>query len=144
MSSNIQNDLRFLQVMILLTDGNQTGTDLVPNQTPLVDAIQPIKDLDVKVIAIGIGSVDIEQLRTLVTDNDDILQPSNFTELLKYVKKTIGISCRGMSIYSRKCTAKCSLLCLIKERCFLCSPWCPPKQLKDFFVRLQFLHQFRQ
>ena len=39
--------------MVLLTDGNQTGFDLVPDQTPLVDAIQPIKDLGVKIIAIG-------------------------------------------------------------------------------------------
>ena len=50
----------FFQVMVLLTDGNQTGFDLVPDQTPLVDAIQPIKDLGVKIIAIGIGSVDRE------------------------------------------------------------------------------------
>lgn len=80
-----------------MTDGNQTGVDLVPNQTPLVDAIQPIKDLAVKVIAIGIGSVDRKQLATLVTDNDDILQPKNFSELLTLVKTTVGRSCRGMN-----------------------------------------------
>ena len=83
--------------MVLLTDGNQTGVDVVSNQTPLVDAIQPIKDLGVKVIAIGIGSVDRKQLATLVTDNDDILQPKNFSELLTLVKTTVGRSCRGMN-----------------------------------------------
>ena len=83
--------------MVLMTDGNQTGVDVVPNQTPLVDAIQPIKDLGVKVIAIGIGSVDRKQLATLVTDNDDILQPKSFDELLTLVKTTVGRSCRGMN-----------------------------------------------
>ena len=82
--------------MVLLTDGNQTGFDLVPDQTPLVDAIKPIKDLGVKVIAIGIGSVDREQLATLVTDTNDILQPKNFSELLSFVRTTVGRSCRGL------------------------------------------------
>ena len=81
---------------MLLTDGNQTGFDLVPDQTPLVDAIQPIKDLGVKVIAIGIGSVDRKQLGTLVSDADDILQPRNFSELLSFVRTTVGRSCRGV------------------------------------------------
>ncbi|CAH3105702.1 unnamed protein product, partial [Porites lobata] len=83
------------KVMVLLTDGNQTGFDLVPDQTPLVDAIQPIKDLGVKIIAIGIGSVDREQLATLVTDPNDILQPKNFQELLTLVKTTVQKSCEG-------------------------------------------------
>ena len=81
---------------MLLTDGNQTGFDLVPDQTPLVDAIQPIKDLGVKVIAIGIGSVDRKQLGTLVSNADDILQPRNFSELLSFVRTTVGRSCRGV------------------------------------------------
>ena len=81
---------------MLLTDGNQTGFDLVPDQTLLVDAIKPIKDLGVKVIAIGIGSVDRKQLGTLVSDADDILQPRNFSELLSFVRTTVGRSCRGV------------------------------------------------
>ena len=82
--------------MVLLTDGNQTGFDLVPDQTPLVDAIQPIKDLGVKVIAIGIGSVDRKQLGILVSDANDILQPRNFSELLSFVRTTVSRSCRGV------------------------------------------------
>ena len=82
--------------MVLLTDGNQTGFDLVPDQTPLVDAIKPIKELGVKVIAIGIGSVDRKQLGTLVSDADDILQARNFSELLSFVRTTVGRSCRGV------------------------------------------------
>ena len=85
---------------MLLTDGNQTGFDLVPDQTPLVDAIQPIKDLGVKVIAIGIGSVDREQLATLVTDPYDVLQPNNFQELLSFVKTTVERSCEGTYLNS--------------------------------------------
>ena len=85
---------------MLLTDGNQTGFDLVPDQTPLVDAIQPIKDLGVKVIAIGIGPVDREQLATLVTDPNDILQPKNFQELLSFVKTTVETSCEGRYLNS--------------------------------------------
>ena len=81
---------------MLLTDGNQTGFDLVPDQTPLVDAIKPIKNLGVKVIAIGIGSVDRKQLGTLVSDADDILQARNFSELLSIVRTTVGRSCRGV------------------------------------------------
>ena len=83
--------------MVLLTDGNQTGPDLIPNQTPLVDAVQPIKDLGVKIIAIGIGSVDRKQLETLVTDPNDILQIKSFKELPTLVKETVSKSCRGMN-----------------------------------------------
>ena len=84
--------------MVLLTDGNQTGIDLVPDQTPLVDAIQPIKDMGVKVIAIGIGSVDRNQLSTLVESPEDILTPRNFDELLGLVRTTVEKSCRGMYV----------------------------------------------
>ena len=83
--------------MVVLTDGNQTGTDKAPDQTPLVDAVRPIKDMGVKVIAIGIGSVDREQLATLVSNADDILQPSSFQELLTLVQTTVGKSCRGVN-----------------------------------------------
>ena len=85
---------------MLLTDGNQTGFDLVPDQTPLVDAIQPIKDLGVKVIAIGIGGVDRKQLATLVSDPNDALQPKNFQELLSFVKTTVERSCEGTYLNS--------------------------------------------
>lgn len=85
--------------MVLLTDGNQTGTDIVPDQTPLVDAIQPIKNLGVKVVAIGIGSVDRNQLSTLVESPDDILTPKTFDELLGLVRTTVEKSCRGMYMY---------------------------------------------
>ena len=83
--------------MVVLTDGNQTGTDKAPDQTPLVDAVRPIKDMGVKVIAIGIGSVDREQLATLVSNADDILQTSSFQELLTLVQTTVGKSCRGVN-----------------------------------------------
>ena len=82
--------------MVLLTDGNQTGTDIAPDQVPLVDAIQPIKALGVKVIAVAIGSVDLDQLRLLVTDNDDILRSRNFSELRNLVRTTVERSCRGI------------------------------------------------
>ena len=90
----------FFQVMVILTDGSQAGFDLVPDQTPLEDAIQPFKDLGVKIIAIGIGSVDREQLETLVTDPNDILQPKNFQELLTLVKTTVKKSCEGTYLNS--------------------------------------------
>ena len=82
--------------MVLLTDGNQTGTDVAPDQVSLVDAIQPIKDLGVKVIAVAIGSVDLDQLRLLVTDNDDILITRSFAELQNLVRTTVERSCRGI------------------------------------------------
>lgn len=84
--------------MVLLTDGNQTGPDIAPNQIPLVDAIQPIKNLGVKVLAIGIGSVDRTQLSTLVDSPEDILTPQSFDELLTLVRKTVEKSCRGMYV----------------------------------------------
>ena len=82
--------------MVLLTDGNQTGTDVAPDQVPLVDAIQPIKALEVKVIAVAIGSVDLDQLRLLVTNNDDILRSRSFAELRNLVRTTVERSCRGI------------------------------------------------
>ena len=84
--------------MVLLTDGNQTGPDIAPNQIPLVDAIQPIKNLGVKVLAIGIGSVDRTQLSTLVDSPEDILTPRSFDELLTLVRTTVEKSCRGMYV----------------------------------------------
>lgn len=84
--------------MVLLTDGNQTGPDLAPDQTPLVDAVQPIKNLGVKVVAIGIGSVDRNQLSTLVDTPEDILTPKSFDELLGLVRTTVEKSCRGMYV----------------------------------------------
>ena len=90
----------FFQVMVLLTNGNQAGFNLVPDQTPLEVAIQPFKDLGVKIIAIGTGNVDREQLATLVTDPNDILQPKNFQELLTLVKTTVKKSCEGMYLNS--------------------------------------------
>lgn len=83
--------------MVVLTDGNQTGPDKASGQTPLVDAVRPIKDMGIKVIAIGIGSVDRDQLATLVSDPDDILQPRSFEELLTLVQTTVGRSCRGVN-----------------------------------------------
>ena len=84
--------------MVLLTDGNQTGIDKAPDQTSLVDAIQPIKELGVKVIAIGIGSVDWNQLSTLVENTRDILTPQTFDELLGLVRTTVEKSCRGIYV----------------------------------------------
>lgn len=81
--------------MVFLTDGNQTGIDKAPDQIPLEDAIKPIKNLGVKVIAIGIGSVDRKQLRVLVDNNNDILLASGFDELFEFVRETVGKACRG-------------------------------------------------
>ena len=83
------------QVMVFLTDGNQTGLDKAPDQIPLPDAVKPIKDLDVKVIAIGIGSVDRKQLRLLVDNDNDVLIAKGFDELFSYVQETVGKACRG-------------------------------------------------
>lgn len=81
--------------MILLTDGNQTSTDRIQKQTPLPVAVAPLKRLKAKVIAIGIGSVDKNQLLEIVDDEEDILLPTSFDDLLNYVKQTIAKSCRG-------------------------------------------------
>lgn len=89
--------------MVILTDGNQTGTDKVSNVIPLSTAIKPIHALGVKVIAIGIGSVDYSQMEVLVKDKADILTPRNFTELLSKVKETISKSCRGKDPFSGGC-----------------------------------------
>lgn len=95
--------------MVLLTDGNQTGPDLAPDQTPLVDAVQPIKNLGVKVVAIGIGSVDRNQLSTLVDTPEDILTPKSFDELLGLVRTTVEKSCRGMYVTDSQISFSLSL-----------------------------------
>lgn len=81
--------------MILLTDGNQTSTDRIEKQIPLPEAVAPLKRLNAKVIAIGIGSVDRKQLLDIVDDDEDILLPTSFDDLINYVKQTIAKSCRG-------------------------------------------------
>lgn len=84
-----------LQVVILLTDGNQTGSDKAKTEISLTKSVQPLKDLNAKIIAIAIGSVDRKQLLELVEKDEDILTPKNFDDLINYVKQTISYSCRG-------------------------------------------------
>lgn len=82
-------------MVILLTDGNQTGEDKVGYPVSLSKSIQPLKDLDAKIIAVAIGSVDKKQLLEMVENEEDILTPKNFDDLRNYVKDTISYSCRG-------------------------------------------------
>jgi len=94
----------FLQIVILLTDGNQTGSDKATNVVPLSIAVQPLKNLNTKIIAIAIGSVDRKQLLELVEEEEDILTPRNFSDLINYVKQTISYSCRGKYYSSCSCS----------------------------------------
>lgn len=84
-----------IKVLILLTDGNQTGADKIGHEVSLSKSIAPLKALNTKVIAIAIGSVDKKQLLEMVEQEEDILSPKNFNELKNYVKQTISYSCRG-------------------------------------------------
>ena len=59
-------------------------------------ASQRLKDIDVRIFAIGVGSVDRGQLETIVSDKDNILLPETFDDLLPLVDQVLTASCKGV------------------------------------------------
>ena len=68
---------------MLLTDGNQTKDG---PYTPLAQASQPIKNKGIRIVTVGVGDVDLEQMKILSPDKADRFNPKSFDDLLPLVE----------------------------------------------------------
>lgn len=72
------------KIAVMLTDGKQT---VAPDSLPLMNASQPLRDLGVRVIAVGIGhNVDEDELKQMVEFPDDVVLVKSFDELTRKVQ----------------------------------------------------------
>lgn len=94
-ASNLYNKRRTANpaIAIVMTDGKQT-----PGAESLTTAVQPLRDLGVRVFAVGVGPrVSQSELRQLVERYDDIFTVDSFTQLIKEAKKVTERACPAPS-----------------------------------------------
>ncbi len=75
--------LLFFQILIILTDGNQTTAG---GFTPLDQASQPLKDKKIRIVTVGVGDIDAKQMEVLSPDPRDRFNPKTFEDLLPLVE----------------------------------------------------------
>ena len=81
-------------MIILLTDGNQTTT--AGPFTPLDEAIQPLKNKNIRVVTVGIGDIDQKQMETISPNERDRYNPKSFEKLEPLVDEIFSrIPCPG-------------------------------------------------
>ena len=68
------------KVLIVLTDGKQSSD---PRATPLDEAVLPLLQLGVKVLAVGVGNdISRDELKLIVERDQDIFTVDDFDDLL--------------------------------------------------------------
>ena len=68
------------KIMIMLSDGVQTND---PDAKPLKEAVRPLRDRGVKVVAVGVGShTDPLELEMLVERESDLFAVTDYADLL--------------------------------------------------------------
>jgi len=90
-ASNLYNKRRVANpsIAIVLTDGKQT-----PGAESLATAVKPLRDLGVRVFAIGVGpKVSQSELRQIVERFDDIFTVDSFSQLIQEAKKITERAC---------------------------------------------------
>lgn len=88
------------KILILLTNGKQTAA---PDVSSLEEAARPLHEADVKIFAVGMGSnVDIEELRTVSLDNEDVFLAPSFDDLVSLSGSFSKIMCQAASKYTVK------------------------------------------
>lgn len=76
-------------IAIVLTDGKQT-----PGAESLATAVKPLRDLGVRVFAVGVGPrVSQSELRQIVERYDDIFTVDSFSQLIQEAKKITERAC---------------------------------------------------
>ena len=84
-----------LQIAIVITDGQQT-TDRGPF-VPLSEASRGLKDKNVELFALGIGSgVDQGQLREVASSSNNVFTAKGFEGLKPVAKTIVQSACPGM------------------------------------------------
>lgn len=75
-------------IMVILTDGVQTPD---PGAIPLYEAVRPLQQKGVVVLAVGVGSrVDLDELRQMVRYDSDLFSATDFDNLLQKAYEKIG------------------------------------------------------
>lgn len=86
------------KVLIVLTDGKQSSD---PRATPLEEAVLPLLQLGVKVLAVGIGDhVSRDELRLIVESEQDILTADDFDDLLAKSHRIARATCEEARLSS--------------------------------------------
>lgn len=81
-----------VSIAVVMTDGVQTPG---PDVEPLDQAVLPLRSKGVRVLAVGVGPrVDREELKQLVTSQEDVFQMSSFQELVDKSAKLLETVCR--------------------------------------------------
>ena len=79
------------KTMIIITDGRQSVADTVS----LKDAVRSLKQLGVRIYAIGIGDeVDLNELQELTKSNEDIFTVNDFNDLANMANDIAPKTCR--------------------------------------------------
>lgn len=73
------------KVLVLMTDGKSHGDVVVPAQR--------LREKDVRVIAVGVGKVDVKQLEQITGVTENVFRVSNFKELEPVIGELIPASC---------------------------------------------------
>lgn len=84
------------QVALVMTDGKQTVDDGVLSADILYNAVQPLKDKNVKVLSLGIGkNTNLFDLLTLASTGNDVFLAENFEQLKDLVTDLTQNKCPG-------------------------------------------------
>lgn len=81
------------RIALLVTDGRQTSAS---DAISLDKAAEPLKQVGVHVIAVGVGgNVDKRELRAMVKKDEDTILATSFNELLNMVGSLVQHACEG-------------------------------------------------
>ena len=88
------------KVLIVLTDGSQSSD---PRATPLDEAVLPLLQLGVKVLAVGVGNdISRDELKLIVEREQDIYTVDDFDDLLAKSQQIARTACKEARISFRK------------------------------------------
>lgn len=78
------------KIAVLLTDGRS-------NQYPITDAANALKDVGVQVFTVGIGNIDIDELRFISSDPDEdhVFVLAGFNNAADFVSFLSVVTCQG-------------------------------------------------
>ena len=84
------------KVALVMTDGKQTVDEGVLSADILYNAVQPLKDKNVKVLSLGIGkNTNLFDLLTLASSGSDVFLAENFEQLKDLVTDLTQNKCPG-------------------------------------------------
>ena len=80
------------KVLVLITDGTSTGTDEIS---------QVLRDDGIKILCVGISAgVDLQQLRSIAADDQNVFDASDFSKLGDIAGNLITKTCEGIIVYN--------------------------------------------